>query len=274
MTHYYTARFTIRQYELNARAELSNAALARLFQETAMQGSADAGFGVEWYAAHRSIWVIHRLTLEHLRAIHYRDELAITTWVSDFRRVFSHREYLARDARTHEIVARGRANWLHLDPVTMRPTRIPQFVAERFAPTGERAVPRVEPRVYPLPAHIAPRENKMTRKVQRYEIDGMQHVNNAIYVDWFEETLAETMADLTIPAHQLCVRRHDIEYWHGALPGDEVTISARLLGAGHTASAWLLEVTRGEEILVRDHLTAFWRDANGKPVVWQVTSDE
>jgi len=268
MTHQYTARFQIRQYELNSREELSNASLARLFQETAMQGSASAGFGMEWYAANQSVWVIYRLTLEHLRPIHYRAELAITTWVSDFRRVFSHREYLARDAKTNEVVARGRANWLHLDPTTMMPTRVPQALVDKFRPNNERAVPRVEPRAYALPAHITPRESTTTRKVQRYEIDGMQHVNNAIYVDWFEEALGEAVADLTSSARHLCVRRHDIEYLHGALPGDQVSISAQLVGAGQSASAWSLQVTRGAEILVRDHITAFWRDANGKPMRW------
>ncbi len=268
MTHQYTARFQIRQYELNSREELSNASLARLFQETAMQGSADAGFGMEWYTQHRSIWVIHRLTLEHLRLIRYRDELAITTWVSDYRRVFSHREYLARDVKTNEVVARGRANWLHLDPTTMMPTRVPQALVAHFEPNGERAVPRVEPREYTRPADLAPRANKTTRKVQRYEIDGMQHVNNAIYVDWFEETLAETVADLSTPPRHLCVRRHDIEYLHGALPGDEVAITAQLVGAGHSASAWSLQILRGEDILVRDYITAFWRDASGKIVRW------
>lgn len=269
MTHKYTAHFQIRQYELNSHEALSNASLARLFQETAMRGSADAGFGIEWYSAHRSIWVVHRLTLEHLRPIHYRDELAITTWVSDFRRVFSHREYLARAVKTNEIVARGRANWLHLDPVTMMPTRVPQTLVANFQPNSERAVPRVEPRAYGLPTRLSPREHSTTRRVQRYEIDGMQHVNNAIYVDWFEETLAEAVADVASPARHLCARRHDIEYLHGALPGDEVTVGARLIGAGQSASTWLLQVKRGEEILVRDHVTAFWRNEHGKPIRWQ-----
>ncbi|MBI5300611.1 MAG: hypothetical protein HY868_00625 [Chloroflexi bacterium] len=274
MTHTYTADYRIRQYELNSREELSNAALARLFQETAMRGSADAGFGIEWYAAHKSVWVVHRLTLEHHRPIRYGDELAITTWISDVRRVFSHREYLARNAATNEIVACGRANWLHLDPTTMMPARVPQYIAEQLAPNGIAAVTRDAPRAYALPAHIAPRECRVTRRVQRYEIDGMQHVNNAVYVDWLEETLAEATADLMSPARQLCVRRHDIEYLHGALPGEEIAITARLTGAGNCASAWSLQVTRGDQVLVRDHVTAFWRDENGKSGKWRVTSGE
>jgi len=52
------------------------------------------------------------------------------------------------------------------------------------------------------------------------------------------------------------------------VPGDEVEIIARLVGAGHCASAWNLEIKRGEELFVRDHITALWMDGAGKPVGW------
>ncbi|MBI5652032.1 MAG: hypothetical protein HZC40_16570 [Chloroflexi bacterium] len=176
MTHTFTTTYHIRQYELNARNELPNSALARLFQETAMRGSADAGFGVEWYSKNNSTWVIHQLTIEHLRAIHYLDEIAITTWVSDSRRVFSHREYVARNVATNDIVARGRANWLHLNPTTMMPARVPTDVIAWLNPNGVSAVPRLEPRMYPAPR--APREFQMTRRVQRYEADRFMSIGS------------------------------------------------------------------------------------------------
>jgi acyl-CoA thioesterase FadM len=44
------------------------------------------------------------------------------------------------------------------------------------------------------------------------------------------------------------------------VPGDEVDIDVRLVGAGHCASAWELQIRRGDELLVRDHITALWVD--------------
>jgi acyl-CoA thioesterase FadM len=209
--------------------------------------------------------VIHDLTIEHLRPIRYLDELAITTWVSDIQRVRSHREYLARNVTTNEMVACGRAYWAHLDSQTMMPARVPASIVEILEPNGVRAISRLKPRAYPLPAHLLPREHRVARRVQRYEADGMQHVNNAVYFDWLEEALADAVADISSPTRSLCVRRHDIKYIRSALPGDDVEIAARLVGAGRCASAWSLEITRAGEILVRDHITAFWRDENGKP---------
>jgi acyl-CoA thioesterase FadM len=260
MTYTFTTHFHIRQYEINAYAELPNSTLLRLFQETAMRATQDVGYGVEWFNEHRTIWVVHKMTLEHLRPIHYPGELVVTTWLSDVQRVRTHREYLARNAATGEIVARGRAHWVHLNSDTLFPARIPTDITERLAPNGVRAVPRVEPRAYPPPA--APCEFRAARHVQRYEADGLQHVNNAIYVDWLEEALADAAEHpkrgtaQSKDAARLCVRRHDIEYTRSALPGDDIEIVVRLIGVGHCASAWSLEIKRGDELLVRDRITA------------------
>ena len=264
MTHSFTAHYRIRQYELDARDELPNRVLAHLFQETAMRASADAGFGVEWYLTHSSVWVIREMLLEHLRPVHYLDELAITTWVSGMQRVRAYRECLARNAATGEIVAAGHAYWAHLDRQTGMPSRIPARVFDQTGANGITAVQHLEARHYPAPVKDRITEWRTTRHVQHYEADGMQHVNNAIYYDWLEEPLAEIA-----PAPlRLCVRRHDIEYVRGALPGDDVEIVTRLVGAGHCATSWEQEITRAGEVVVRNHCIAVCMDPSGRMTRW------
>jgi acyl-CoA thioesterase FadM len=280
MTHQFTAHFRIRQYELDAHSNLPNSTLARLFQEAATRASADAGFGVDWYSTHTSAWLVHELTLVRSQPIRYGDELAITTWVSDFQRVRSHREYLARNVKTDVVVARGRAYWVQINPASMMPARVPPEIVTRFDPNGVSALTRATPRVYP-PLHLAVDEFRATRRVQRYEADGMQHVNNAMYIDWLEEALTDAIArpatassirfarsESTQGARQLCVYRHDIEYARSAVPGDDVTIRVQLVGAGQSASLWDLEIRRGVELLIHDRLTAIGVGANGKPARW------
>ncbi len=264
MTHFFTAYFDTRQYELNARSELPTSALLRWFQEAATLTSCDAGFGMDCFERYKTVWLIRGMTVAHARPIQYPARIAITSWLSAAHKVRVYREYLARDATTGEIVARGRANWVHVHTANFFPTRIPIEAITRFAPNGISALTRFEPR--PLAPPGTPREFCATRRAQRYEADAMQHVNNAIYVDWLEETLAEAVADLTGGARRLCVHRHDLEYLRSAVPGDALTLSARLVGAGQCASAWQMEVHRGEELLVRDRVTALWRDQNGKPL--------
>ncbi len=285
MTHQYTAHFSIRQYELNSRGELPNSTIQRLFQETATLATRDLGFDVKYSAERESVWVIHQMTLEHLRPIVYPDELAITTWLSDAQRVRTHREYLARNAATGEIVARGRAHWAHLSAKTLRPLRIPSELFEIFGPNGIRAVPRVETRSY-RPPSFEFREFRTTRHVHRYEADEMKHVNNAMYLDWLEETLTDAVETLPSTAssfslrqaqgrsetaqdaRRLWVYRHAIEYVRSAVPGDDVEMVVRLVGTGKTASTWNLEIMRSGESLVKDHITALWVNDAGEPVRW------
>ena len=282
MPHKYTAHFAVRHYELDLHGELPNSTLQRLCQETAMQASTDAGFGAQYYLEHNSVWVIHQMTLEHARPIHYLDELAITTWVSDFQRVRSHREYLARNVATNEIVARGRAYWAHLNRETLMPMRIPVDLSTLIAADGIRAVTHTQPRNFAAPPFAFP-DYRTTRRVFRYEADEMQHVNNAMYIDWLEEALNDAITDSSTPSStriarsesaqshkRLCVYRHDIEYMRSALPGDDVDILVRLVGVGQTASAWNLEITRNSESLVKDHVTTLWVNSAGKPVQWKI----
>jgi acyl-CoA thioester hydrolase len=264
MTQPYTTRLRVRHYEMNARNELPMSALFRLFQETAMRVTRAAGFGVEWFVERQTVWVLRAMIVEHLCPIHYPNELDVSSWLSDASKVRVHREYLARDAATGEIVARGRAEWVHLNGKTMMPARIPAEIFARMQPNGVRAVPRLEPRAYPAPR--APIEYRTQRRVQRYETDGLQHVNNAVYVDWLEEALADAVAPFTSSERYLRVRRHDIEYVRAALPGDHVEIVLQCVGAGHCASAWEAHIHRGDELLVRDHITALWVDEAGKPI--------
>lgn len=229
-----------------------------------MRVTRDAGFGVEWFVERQTVWVLRAMIVEHLRPIHYPDELDVSSWLSDAGKVRVHREYLARDATTGAVVARGRGEWVHLNGKTMMPARIPSEIFARMQPNGVRAVPRLEPRAYPAPR--MPIEYRTQRRVQRYETDGLQHVNNAVYVDWLEEALADAVAPFTSVERYLRVRRHDIEYAHAALAGDQVEIIVRLVGVGHCASAWEAQIYRNKELLVCDHITALWVDEAGKPV--------
>ncbi len=260
MVHSHTAHFRVRHSELNTEEEMPNRALAHLLQETAMDASASAGYGLRWYEQHQTVWVIREMTLEHLRPIHYQEELDITTWLLDMQRVRARREYAVRNAQNGELLARASAYWAYISRATLMPTRIPADVFPQFEPSGIRAVPRARPRTYPAPR--VPVEINISRQVQHYEADAMGHVNNGIYLDWFEEPLYR----LTFPAQRLCVRRHDIEYVRGAMPGDDVELAMRLERVGNVVTAWSAQMTRAGDTIARDHITAYWLDHGGNPV--------
>jgi acyl-CoA thioesterase FadM len=72
------------------------AVYARMLEEAATRASSAAGYPPDWYAAHATAWVIRRLMIECATAVPCGVELEIATWVADFRRVRSRREYEVR----------------------------------------------------------------------------------------------------------------------------------------------------------------------------------
>ncbi len=262
MTHIFTTRFHVRQYELNAQNDLPNAAFLRLFQEAATRATQEAGFAPDWFTTRHAVWLVHHMTLERVCPVTYPTAITITTWLSDVQKVRTHREYLARDAATSQVVARGRASWVYINYETRMPLRIPPELITQFQPNGVRAITRIVPRALAL---TEKRSCAITvsRRAQRYEADGMHHINNAVYVDWLEDVLADALTTQGAPRWR--VYRHEIEYVRSAIPGDAVTVSAQLIGAGHCAMAWQLEIARGDELLIRDHATTLWLDDAGRP---------
>src|SRR5262249_60935942 len=97
---------------------------ARLLETAATTASSEAGFPPEWYAAEGTVWVIRRSTIECLTEIAPGTVLEIRTWVGDFRRVRSIREYDAY--RAGALALRAHTAWVYVDRPAAKPRRIPE----------------------------------------------------------------------------------------------------------------------------------------------------
>src|SRR5690606_13725609 len=114
-------------------------------------------------------------------------------WVSDFKRVQSHREYelLSGDTR----VLRARANWVFVDATNLRPMRLLPEFSDAYQPSGEE--------LEDLQVHLDnptlienPRQFTRQHHVQHYEMDKLWHVNNANYIRWTEEACLRALQSL------------------------------------------------------------------------------
>lgn len=271
---------TVRLNEVDVRAEVSCASLFRYFEETAIQGSAHFGFTFDWYQARGQFWVIRTMRMERLCAPRYLDALEVRTWVSSLARVRSDRNYEVRRATDGKLMARGIANWVYVDAVSMTPTRIHPDIAAVFE---KHDPPALEPlsKLVLSPEGQAVFEHTTTRRAQFFEADSAQHTNNAVYVDWLEEAVREAVRamgyrltpDNALPLPWFC--RHALEYVRPALPGDEVELTARLLKRGRAVGEWQVEMRNAQshETLLRAETTMVWVDAASRVVPWESLSE-
>jgi acyl-CoA thioester hydrolase len=269
---YYSTRFAVRRYEADRNGLVHNYILQQYLEEAAIQASTDVGFSAEWYDQHGTVWVVREITVDYLHPAGMNDELEIRTWIADFRRVRSHREYEIYRLPEHLLLLRASADWVYIDRNKLWPVRIPAEALARFPVPGHFAVPPARP-VPALAADVSERRFVSRRTAQWHEVDSMVHVNNAMYITWFEQALRDTLA-AWLPgldrACRPCWRRHRIEYINAVLPGEEVEITTRLVGMGRARTAWYQDVRRpgSNQPAITDSSIVLYLDEQQRPQPW------
>jgi acyl-ACP thioesterase len=156
--------------------------LLRYTQDLAGYHSAARGYGRAWYAERGIAWLVRAAEVGVVAPIAVGDELVGTTHVVGWRRVWARR-------RTDFVTADGTlVAWVHIDWVLLdlrgAPTRIPaEFDAVFGAPVASFALARV------ALGEVPPDAARTTFTVRPQELDPMDHVNNAVYADWLDESV-------------------------------------------------------------------------------------
>ena len=218
-------RAPVWQADVDAFGELRISVLLRFLQETATRASTDAGFDPAYYARAGTLWLVRRTRLTLREPARYGDELEATTWIADFRRVRSRRDYEIRAG--DRLVARAHTDWVYVDRITSRPRRIPPAMQESFVPGGSGPGER------PAFPDASPPAGAMhgTRRVELHELDALQHVNNAQYVHYLEQAAHDavaaagwTLASQLAAGGRFRAVAHDLEYLDAALPDERLTV--------------------------------------------------
>jgi acyl-ACP thioesterase len=156
--------------------------LLRYTQDLAGYHSTARGYGRGWYAERGITWLVRAAEVGVVAPIAVGDELVGTTHVVGWRRVWARR-------RTEFATADGTlVAWVHIDWVLLdvrgAPTRIPaEFDAVFGAPVASFGLARVDL------GEVPPDAVRTTFTVRPQELDPMDHVNNAVYADWLDESV-------------------------------------------------------------------------------------
>jgi acyl-CoA thioester hydrolase len=230
LTH--VSAFKIRYHECDAYGHLNNTNYARFMQESAFDASAALGYDSAWYMKSNCAFIIRASEIEYIKPVLYGDTIEVKTWVSDFRRVSSRRRYEMRSAKTGEIVCKAHSDWAFIDRTTLRPIAIPDELARAFMPDVQGEVSREK-----FPDSPAPPEGAYTmrRAVRFHDIDGMNHVNNAAYLEYCEDCGFECVAHFGWSASRMMslgfgivYRKLWIEHLQAAQLDDEIDVVAWL----------------------------------------------
>lgn len=211
-----TAPYRVRFDECGPDGLLRTSTFLRYAQDLAWYHSAQRGFTRAWYAERGLVWLARAAEVAIVAPVRVGDELAGTTRVVGWRRVWARRRTEFTDARGQTV------GWTHVDWVLIdgrgAPTRIPpEFDGAFGSPNATFPLGRVDPGPTPEGADQA------TFEVRPQELDPMDHANNAVYADWVEERIIAAGGADGIDASRRLPRLGRLEYARAAEPAMAVT---------------------------------------------------
>jgi acyl-ACP thioesterase len=203
-----SAPYRVRFDEGGPDGLIRTSVLLRYTQDLAGLHSSSRGFGRGWYAERGITWLVRAAEVRIVEPIGVGAELVGTTVVVGWRRVWARRRTDFHDA-DGALVAWVNIDWVLLD-ARGTPTRIPkEFDAIFGSEPATFGLARVD--LGGIPAEPA----RTTFTVRPQELDPMDHVNNAVYADWFDEALLAAGGDSAVRAVPRLVR---LEYARAAEP--------------------------------------------------------
>ena len=200
-----------RVYETTRRVRLGDAdrhgrlrldALARLLQDVGNDDMADAGHDPS------SPWIARRTTVEVRAWPRIGERVSFATWCGGTGSHWAERRTSVAGGDV-EVAAL----WVHVDPASGRPARLPDWFLATYGPAaGER---RIKARL----GHGEPPPGATSRPwpLRSTDLDVLGHVNNAATWQAVEDELDRRGI---VPA------RAELEYRAAIEPGDEVVLAA------------------------------------------------
>ena len=128
----YTARYAVRQYELDVLGHVNNAVYLNWVEQVAIDHVEALGYGRDWSLAQGGVWVVREHHVTYHRPVLYGDAVLVTTLpqsiggVRGMRRTEIHRESdgtLATEVMTE---------WIWVRAADQRPARVPAELLALF----------------------------------------------------------------------------------------------------------------------------------------------
>ena len=109
--------------------------------------------------------------------------------------------------------------------------------------------------------------------VRFYELDPYNHVNHAVYIQYFETARIAVLADAGYTLQGMMedgvlilVTHIDTRFLKPAAGGDHLVVETEVLGYTRVMTNWRQRLMRGDEVLVKQKLSAAVTNLDGRPL--------
>ena len=120
----------------NVIEHVSNIEYVRWLDRAAELHADSLGYTRKWLLDNGIMWFVARHEIDYLAEAWLGDELVIATWVRDFKKVKSWRDYVIARPSDGTVICRAATLWVLVDLESRRPRRIDEEMIRRFNPSS------------------------------------------------------------------------------------------------------------------------------------------
>lgn len=234
MTEITTYHYRIEPQDVDFTLRASASSIINYMLNVAGIDAHNKGFGVDALLGQSVTWVLSRFAVDIALQPAQYEEVGIDTWVNDFNRLSSTRNFVMHNAQG--VVASGVSQWCMFD-IEKRQSVDMSMLKDVYL---KAMVDQPSPIAMPARLRAIEPSQTMSRPVVYSDIDFNRHVNTLRYIDLIFDMLPlETIENNG-------GMRLDINFLSEARYGETLTI-----GAVNEGSKWNFDITSEDRVLCR-----------------------
>jgi medium-chain acyl-[acyl-carrier-protein] hydrolase len=204
--------FQVQPIDVGFRERIRFVRLGAYLLDTAGLNASENGFGINVLHAEQRAWVLSRFAVEMSQYPKSGETFSIETWIEDFGRIFTTRNFCVRDA-SGEVIGGGSSIWCMIDmesrkAVDLRSKQEYEGFATGIPSPIDKPIKVLSPQSEPISRH----------RIKYSDIDFNRHTNSMKYLEWMLD-----LFPMEVYQHQQ-VKRMDVNYVNEAVFGDVVDI--------------------------------------------------
>jgi acyl-CoA thioester hydrolase len=129
----YTLRRRVEWRDIDQIHHLNNAAYLNYMEECAVQSLGAFGWSVARLEREGIAIVARRHQIEYRQPALLGDDLIVTTYLSEVRRIGALRHFTVVREADNTLLARARSQWVFMNPETGLPVRVPEAILSDFS---------------------------------------------------------------------------------------------------------------------------------------------
>ena len=131
----FTCEITVTKTQLSSVIEhVSNIEYVRWLDRAAELHADSLGYTRQWLLENDLMWFVARHEIDYLAEAWLGDRLIIATWVRDFGKVKSWRDYIIVRPADNTLMCRAATLWVLVELSSRKPRRIPNEMVDKFKP--------------------------------------------------------------------------------------------------------------------------------------------